>query len=350
MANNNMLWLIGAVVVIYLVSTGGFGGTGTGTGSGTGTTQPPTTTACPTDGDSSLFLDVLNSANETASEGIDTTAYIYEVIGAQKTLVATLTDTTSPSATSINCGGNYEIGLVSSDGANGDNSRIKEIKSGVGGSIVNGNLMFMADSINEVFKVGIDQKATLNCRAKDNIGDGLMFDASDSVATDYEVDGVNFTSTTNNVTSLDETSGFDVNLECKAIQTDTNFNDRGIVVLVEMPTSEWNKPSAWINGQSLTEVKGSLNGNEQTAYTNYEAAFVIPETVLAKDGAEGFTLRVASNLKPGVAASTSNIEVDLAPRGQYLSIDGFTLKVGAVTDAASPAQVVTLYDSVFYLV
>ncbi|RKZ06885.1 hypothetical protein DRQ25_12865, partial [Candidatus Fermentibacteria bacterium] len=190
--------------------------------------EAPSVLGCPTDGDTSLKIDVKNSFNESGSEGFDVTGYLYKKVsneagGTSFEYVQSITDTTSPTAITIDCGYNYVFKPVSSSGASGDSSHFTSVLSGDSDvKIVDGWLEFTADSSNENIIVGMPQHATLECRAYDNIQRALMYDSADSSATDYETDGVTFTSTTNNATASDETLGLDIEFQCKAVQTDTN--------------------------------------------------------------------------------------------------------------------------------
>ena len=289
-------------------------------------------------------IDVKNSANETGSEAFDVTGYLYKKVGTSMELVATIIDTTDPTATSVDCGYNYVFKVIGVDGASGDTSEVQVLQSGAG-TIVDGNLEFKTTSSNQNFIVGINQHATIQCRAYDNVAKGLMFDSGDASSTDYEADGVTFTGTVNNETTTDETAGVDIEFDCKAIQTDTDFNDRGIIVLLELPVTTWKTPSVYLGTNQLQDVMSSLNENERKAYTDYEYAYLIPSNAIVRDGAQGMKLTVHFDLLDGIATASADPQVDLAVRTQYLSIiDSFTVKSGAVTDAASPSQIIAVHD------
>jgi len=300
----------------------------------------------PSDQDTSFKFDVKNLANTTTSEGFDVTAYLFEKGDGGEQLVATITDTTSPTATSINYGSNYILKVVGTDGASGDTSYIQQIKGNIMANIVNGNLEFTATKANVNLEAKMNQHATLQCRLYDNVAKGLMYNTGvGETATDYETTGVTWTSTTDNATAYDETGGVDLEFECKAVQSDTDYNDRGVLVLIEAPVAVWDEPVVYVNGMELKEATAQLNDDERKAYTDYEYAFLIPQNVVMKDGSEGFKLHFAMDLLSGVASASADPKINFAVRTQYLATLGDAVKEGAVTDASSPSQIIALFEN-----
>lgn len=341
--------VLGAALVLFTVLAG-FGLINLGTASigGGGNSNPAAPidlAGCPTDGDSNLKINVVNSANESGSEGYDVTGYLYKKTSAGLTYIMSITDTTDATAGTylIDCGADYVFKIISTSGASGDGSYVKQIRSGDGRIDADGNLEFTAKSSNPSFILGVDQNAAIQVRAWDNIQSAFMCN-TDDLCTDYETDGVTFTSTTNN-TAMDETLGIDFELQLKATDTADNANDRGILVLLEMPSSTWSaSPKVYANGIELTEMKASLTPFEATAYSGYEYAYLIPRSMVLKDGSEGITLRLVNSLAAGVSTSSADPEIDLAPRGAYLGIDSIGVGYGAVKDDSSRTQVNTLFD------
>ena len=305
------------------------------------------TGSCPADGTTDLKIDVKNIDNKTGSEGFDVTGYLYKIVDGKEQYVTTISDTTSPSATSIDCGAEYVFKPIGTDGASGDSSNIVKVLSG-NAQIKDGNLYFTADTPTDNLVIGMEQHATLECRAWDNNQGAFTYDSSDATNTDYELTGVTWEGTSN-TTKIDETLGLDYDLQCVAVQSDTNYNDRGIIVLVKAPTSTWQEPVVYANGVKLAEATTSLNSYELRAYgSTYQYAFIIPENVAIKSGANGIDLRVKMNLLDGVASSSADPQILLVPRTQYLStLDGITVKQGAVEDDSSTTQIYTGYTMTF---
>ncbi|MEM2121744.1 MAG: hypothetical protein QXU20_03765 [Candidatus Woesearchaeota archaeon] len=337
-------WLLIIIVAIFLAWNAGWLRPPTPTPTPTPTPQPqPQPTTCPSTGLTNLRLEVINTANETGSESFDVTAYLYKINNGVEEYVTTITDTTNPAAIAIDCGYDYVLKPVSTDGASGNSGKFTKVISG-SGSIRDGWLYFSARSANQQLIVGMDQHATLQCRAYDNKQKGLVFNDDDASNTDYEGDGVVWTSTINNSSPTNEALGIDFSFDCVAVQTDTNYNDRGVWVLIEAPTTTWSTPVVYVNGNRISESSGLMTPYEARAFANYEYKFLIPESVVIKDAGEGIDLRVVLSLLPGVTSANADPEIDLVPRGSYLSIDGVTVKVGAARDDSATTLIYSVYD------
>ncbi len=344
-------WLLIIVVAVFLAWNAGWIHIPAQSASpepdeGNNNVPPSTFLRCPDDGTTNLKIEVKNTANDTGSEAFDVTGYLYKLVDGREQYVTAITDTTDPSATEIDCGYDYVFKVVGTNGASGDTSYIKKVFSGDGDvKVQNGNLYFTASGPSENIVIGMDQHATLECRAWDyNQGD-FIYDSSDTSNTDYETDPVTFTSTTDNTTPMDETLGLDIGFKCRAVESDTNYNDRGVLVLVEAPTNTWDEPVVYLNGQKLSEATTLLNDDERRAYADYEYVYLIPASVNIKDGAEGIELRFKMDLLSGVSSASADPEIDFAVRTQYLStLDGITVKQGAVKDDSSTTQIIDIYD------
>jgi len=303
--------------------------------------QQPSEDICKETATTTLKVNVYNPLNTSGSENYDVTLYGF-VDGA---LTYTITDTTNPSGITINCGEEVVFKAVGTDGASGDKSYIKAA-SGSGGDIkvVDGNLVVRPTKSTMTVNLQIEQHATLECRAYDNVNEGLMYDNADSSNTDYETDGVVWMSTTSNTTKYSEGDGIDMTFTCRAIQSDTDYNDRGIWVLIEAPTSVWDEPTVLLNGKALSEASAQLNEDERKAYSDYEYVYFIPQNTIIRDGGEGMDLRVQIELLDGVSSASADPEIDFAVRTQYKTTDGLSVKVGAVDDSSSTSQIIALYD------
>jgi len=298
--------------------------------------------SCPDDGDTSLKIQVFNKLNATGTEGYDVTGYLYKKTSSGLESVASISDTTSPTATVVDCGFDYVFKPVATDGISGDNSRIKSVRSGPGSIGSDGSLEFSAGSSNVNIDVYMDQQATLNCKAYSNTDKASVYDDGDASATDYETDGVTWMSSSDNTTVYSESNGVDLVFSCRSTGTDTNFNDHGVVLLLELPTATWDTPAVWIDGNKVTDMKDNLNSDEAKAWSGYEYAFEFDKDIL--DGGEGVDIRVAYELAPGVSTASANPEFDIAVRGAYLSNNGPDVKIAGVKDDASQTVVRTIYD------
>ncbi|RLE47382.1 hypothetical protein DRJ25_02520 [Candidatus Woesearchaeota archaeon] len=304
-------------------------------------TPQPTEDICKETATTTLKINVYNPLNTSGSENYDVTLYGF----VDGSLTYTVTDTTNPSGITVNCGEEIVFKAVGTDGASGDKSFI-EAASGSGGDIkvVDGNLVVRPTKSTMTVNLQIEQHATLECRAYDNVNEGLMYNSDDASNTDYEPDGVVWTSVNGNSTAYSEADGVDITFTCRAIQSDTDYNDRGIWVLIEAPSSVWDEPTVSLNGRTLSEASALLNEDERKAYSDYEYVYFIPEDTIIRDGGEGMKLRVQMELLDGVSAATSDPEIDFAVRTQYKTTDGLDVKIGAVDDSSSTSQIIALYD------
>lgn len=350
-AMNGAIWvlIVLGIVVLGSVAINMFApnfGNSVGIKSGTTTETPLALASCPDTGLTAFNMEVFNNANDTGREGYDVTAYVFQKTENGEALFTTITDTTSPSDVNIECNRDYVVKVIGTDGASGDSSEIISFAggAGTGASVVDGNLEFKATGATAYFDTYMNQHATLNCRAYDNVAKGLIYDSADASNSDYEADGVLWKSTTSNTSKYDETAGIDVEFECKAIQTDTDYNDRGVLILIEAPVAEYQDPVVKVNGQTLSDYTDSMTSDERKTYDSYEYAFLIPSDVVMRDGGQGFKVDFAMELLDGVASASTDPQVDFAVRTQSLSTDGSSINIGAVTDASTPAQVIAVYD------
>lgn len=348
-----LLGFVGILVVVFLIlwATGNLkmGVPSIPTPGTPGYVPPPTTNLdnCADDKDLSLTFDVKNTENSSSNQEFDVTAYIYQLVGDDYALKATVTDTTGASATTINlgCGEDYMVKVIGTTGAQGDGSIIDALQAGAPGELKNGNWYFHASNGDIVTQLSVSQHALLETKFWDYNGAGWVYDNADNSATGFEGDATTYTSVTNNATAMDETVCINGYFTLQAATTDSDVQDRDLIVLFETPKATWDKPTVSLNGVALADA--TLNEFEEEAYDAYEYAFLIPRTVHILDGAETAKLDLNLCLKSGVASSSVDPEMDFAVRTQVLSIDGSTVIESAVTDAGTPAQVMALHDITF---
>lgn len=325
-----ILWYTGVFDKAPLSVTGTPGGVTPGAGS------------CPTTLVTSTTFNAYNPLNLTASENYDITAYLYKVVDGKEVFDQTISDTTAPTAVSLDCGSTYVLKPIATDGASGDNSRIVKNR-GTGSITSEGFLRFTPTGASASIGIDIEQQATLQARAFSNFDNGYMYDTSDANALDYdELSGSThvFTSTTDNTTVYSEGNGFDITFEVRAIQGDTNWNDKGWYILVDLPTSDYDTPTIRVDGNVVSDMKGNLNADEASAWSGYEYVYFVDKPIL--DGGEGVDIRFTDQLKSGVTSSTTNPIIDIGAKGSYLGVDGVTVKTAGVKDDSSLTLVRTL--------
>lgn len=303
-----------------------------------GDLPPAEFAACPTDGDTTLKVNVRNMLNTTGNEEFDVTAYIYDSSGA---LMATITDTTNPDGTNINCGDNYIGRAVVGNSDGGDNSLF--VGKDYGAVEVNPDGSFSFAAERSTLDIGLQgrQHGLVQAKLYDHDDAGWMCNSDDS-CTDYEAlstTAVSFTSTTNG-TAKDVDSGgqLDFTINLKGTQTDTDFADAYVLLAIEGGTSAltvWQDPNSvrW-DGVPLTEMKAQLNPQEADALAAYEWVYrydgVIEDNVNE--------IRIQMTPESGQDPD-QDLEFDFMSAGQYLGADGKTVKVGTHDDTTSNAVV-----------
>jgi len=342
--SNTMKLLVGVgVLVVAVILFMAFGTQQAQTGDGTTTDTP--LAACPSDLTWSGTVDVQNTINEGSAETYDTTAYFY--VSGTDVLKTSISDTTA-GAVSLTCGQVYDVKVLSTSGAAGDGGYIYSTTHGTAND--DGSVTFTATSTNAGrITLGMNQHGVPEIQ---------VFDASTAAfvnegagTTGYKAtDGVNWTSSTNNTQPKIVGSGGEIDyvISLRSTVSDENLNDFGIYVLIEAPTNIWDVPVVKADGVTLEDVKGTLNPDEAKAYSNYEYVYLIPqgsEVSLNDKVTIGFNIFALSGQNPG---TSDDIEMDFAMRGTYTSIDNANiLKVGAVDDTTSQAQVYGLHDMIF---
>ena len=88
--------------------------------------------------------------------------------------------------------------------------------------------------------------------------------------------------------------------------------------------------------------KRIITTEEEKALSAYEYMYLIPADV--KVSSNQHILTCTFDALDGVNPTT-DIEIDFAARGAYLSVDGKTVKVGANDDTSSYSTVFTLMDT-----
>ena len=223
------------------------------------------------------------------------------------------------------------------------NSSLVSKVYGTNAEEVEGNIVVTADQARKSITVISKQHAVLEFRAYDNINKGLVFDNADSSASDYETDGVTWMSTTNNATVYTEANGLDFEIEARATITDGDFTDRAFWILLDdFTTSVWDVPTVKINGATLSEASADMDANERRAWSDYD--YVYRSTKSIKDAGDSVKVTVIDSLLAG-ASATTDLEIDFASEGAYLSKDGINVYEGASRDDTSATTVYAIQDN-----
>jgi len=299
--------------------------------------------SCPADGTTSVIINAKNVDNKATSEGVDVTGYLYKLVNGQKQFVTEISDTTNPSAITVDCGATYEFDPVGVVGTPGVNSVVKSVLSG-DATVQNGELRFSTDSATDNLVIGVEEHSTLKCRAWDNNQGSFAPDSANDTPASYKLTGVKFMGA-DSTSLIDASLGLDYDFQCVGTNDNGNFNDRGVLVLVKAPTNTWTEPVVYANGVKLQEATSELTDYEKRAFNNYDYVFIIPESVAIKSGANGIDLRFKDTLLSGVTSASADPEIKLVPRTQYLSTrDGISVLMGAVEDNSATTEIFPGYD------
>lgn len=319
--------------------------------------------SCPTNFAWTGTVTVQNTANTTGAQTFDTTMNFYEISadGSEDTLsfdsynkfAKQITDTTAGSV-SLDCGKRYAVKILSVNGAGGDQSRIRSIvgnPSGVKDTKVNDNgvLTFTATGSQGSFTAGSHQKGNFETRVKDIVNDGFVsFVGGNTTGIWNSTDGVNWTSTVQTEKGIAVGVGgeYHIILYMRSTNADRNANDYGTYVLAEATTSTFNTPVAKIDGVTAADIKDSgLNPDEVKAYSAYEYVYLIPKTKnMLSNNEVAFDYQIFAS--GGQNPNGNPLDLDLATIGSYTSVtDANLLKIGAVDDSSSRADVYTRFDN-----
>lgn len=290
--------------------------------------------ACGDDKQATVTLNLANGLNTSGAEVFDATYYMIGAEGDYETGTATTGETET-----LNCGEEYTLYVVAEDADNGDNSKATDIVLGVGAKIVDGNVVFTPNKDQYALRWKGSQHGVLEFKAWDNDAAGWMCDSDDSCSA-YETDGVTFESTTNG-TALAVGSGgqLDLTITARATRTDTDFSDFYTLILVEAPVATWEEPIVKVDGVRLYDQKGSLTPEEEKQFSSYEYIYKLEKPI---DYA-GVDIDFHMDALAGVDPSTDP-QIDFAAAGNYLSVDGVTVKRGAAKDDSSSSVVYTVQD------
>ncbi len=332
------------------------GGSGSGGQSSTGNTIVlETDNGCPDDKDTVVTFTQRNVRDTTASTTFDTTGYIYKMVNGEIAgEPTTITDTTAGTVT-LDCNQDYVLKLARGNAYLGNNSRILGLTSSVpGAEVVNGALKFKTAGSNMPIGLQGSQHGLLEFRLFDANNNAFNYDTNNADNTAWEVTNSTFffNSTTAATAATALAAGEDRTwrLYFRSNNSVGEFNDQGTLILIEAPTATYKKPVCSLdNGAAgdrdgdgnLIDRRDSLTAEERVQFSSYEYAYVIgTETKVSNNQ---HILTCTFDALDGVnPVAADNIEIDFAARGNYLSVDGSTVKTGAADDTSSYAVVFTV--------
>jgi hypothetical protein len=341
---------IAAIIVILLIGVlvvtfGGFKFPTTGQIPGL-TVSPTAVDNCPDDGDSTFKLQVFNELNTTDAENYDMTIVCKGSDGSSYTI----TDTTSPSGVTVNCGYDYVCYGVSTTGAGGDHAKFIKVRSGTSSTkIEDGLLKFRADRPNIIIDVGSTQHGVLEARAYSIDEAGFMYADTDTSAGSWHTTGSVFGNATKNSTTGAITVGsggkFKVRLDVRVnANTDEQFEDYGWYLFIDAASNKWDDPAIKIEGTTYTSDCSVLNSDESKAYSGEEYCYLVTGIPITNndDIEVEFTFNALSGVNPG---TSDDINVTFASIGAYQSTtDSTNVLRGAVKDDSSQTQVFAIAE------
>jgi len=349
--------LVGAGLVLwhYGVFTpgGGSGATNYGTGNlNIGAPMVIKAQECGDDGMGTINFRIKNDLNTSSAEWYVVTTYLYKQAGTGYEYVGSKdTNDTGLYATYTNvpCGVKYALYVLSADGAAGDNNYVNKLDSPDSTSapvtVDKGVVYIDMSEENAYVTMHSTQHATLEFRAKDLVEDGMMYDTSDSSATDWETTGVVFTSMTNNATNMTISANggtFKVQLQVRAIQSDTQYAADGlgsVLVLVNADTDTWPSDSIKIDeaqniGKAVSQF--GLTKAEADKWSAQEYAFQ-SSALIQNDPWTTYT--ISGKTKDGVSTWKCPV-ITFASRGNYLgTTNGDVMLHSAARDDSSQTSV-----------
>lgn len=336
-------WVVLAAIIIggyWLFSTHGFKASISQPNSPSAPVE--TVNSCPSSGLTSFTVNLRNGLDTTSATQLDTQGYIYKIENGQETFYGTLSSTRDGTV-EVSCPGTYELKLVSNSQVN---SHVDSIDYG-DATVDNGVVVFKANSAKESLGLVGSQHGTLEFKVFDNNNNAFVYPNDDSVATNWETSGVTYESTLGNSTATAVNAGGELNYKYYVRvhdSTTSKFDDFGAYILVDAPTSVWNEPTVTFDGVKLSNVKGSLTPSEAIAFSDYEYVYKVPAGAKLDDTTHtiGFDVKALTGIDP---SSSDSIKVDFASIGSYLSIDGKTVKTGAVEDNTAHTPVFALQET-----
>jgi hypothetical protein len=289
-----------------------------------------------------LNVTVINALNTTAAEGGSPTGYVYHKSNGE--FVSSFAVQKDGGAITLDCGDTYTIKFVATNSEGAISTKMLSVQSGPARIDSGNNLEVDIGQPTVRVIASAREYGLLQARAWDVKNAAWIWAnlAPGGTNTEYVSSPAGFQSTTNG-TNYVVGSGGEVHARysVRPVAIDTTGNDRGWCLLYHAVTSAWQDPYVAINGVQASDVKGTLNVDEQRAYgSTYEKAYCVDNDM---------TLNSETNIEldvfalPGVdpSAATQWINMTILPRTAFLSKDAVTVKIALVNDNAAPTAILT---------
>lgn len=342
------VWVIGPSLGLFKVSGGGGG-------------LPISDTNCPDTGSTSLKIQMYNADNTSGTGPFDGTIVCTGSDGS----TYTITDTTSPTATTINCGFTYRCKGVSSntnafpgDDYSGIGANILALRNGPSGTAVsNGELTFSAVDPNVNIDVSGIKLGFVEARLYDKNYASYVYGGSGTASKTkgnwIRGNGImsEFGNYTNNRTAstgvgamlLGTGEGLDLELDLRTNDTQVRVGDFGYWLFVDASTTKWEVPTVRVNGKSILSTCAARTDAETKAYSGEEYCYYVTDVMKKSEYTiVDFSVDPTTGTNP---ATTDSINVTLAIVGGFQSTaDNTNVMRGAVKDDSSFTQVYTLEE------
>lgn len=349
--SSGLVWVV-AIALVALVGLGSYAiffkpapqsGLATGNAALTPAQSQQAAFACGDNKQTTVSLTLKNALNTTAAETFDANYVIYQIQSdGKETQIASGSDTTAGSQT-LDCGSKYRFKLLAGAAVN---SRATGVYTQNAEVDKDGSVIFTTTAPTLTLGVTGSRHSSIEVRAYNEDARARMFEAAGS-STAYVGTGADFFSTSDNVTAQTVTAGSSMlmTVELKNVDVAGDFNDYGTYVLFDAANTYWDKiQQVTFDGTDLSEVKSQLNPEETKKFANYEFVYAIPQGKLI-DGKSHKLYFDA--LKSTGAIGTDSLKVDFAVKGNYLSVDGYTVKTAAAKDSSTNPVVFPMFQTSF---
>ena len=348
--SSGLVWVV-AIALIAVVALGSYAiffkpAPQAGVGGNAALTPAQAQTAafsCGADKQSAVSLTLKNGLNTSAAQTMDTSYIIYQIQSdGKETQIASGSDTTAGAQT-LDCGSKYRLKLL---GGAGVNSRVTGVYSQNAEVATDGSVVFTTTAPTLTLGIVGSKHSVIEVRAYNEDARARMFEAGGS-STAYVGTGADFFSTADNSTPQTVTAGSSMlmTLELKNVDVAGDFNDYGTYVLFDAANTYWDKvQQVTFDGTDLTEVKAQLNPEETKKFANYEFVYLIPQGKLIDGKSHKLYMDV---LKSSGAIGTDALKVDFAVKGNYLSVDGYTVKTAAAKDSSTSPTLWPIFATTF---
>lgn len=293
--------------------------------------------SCGSSKQTAVSITLKNSLNTTAAETDDANYVIYQILSdGTETQVASGSDMTAGAQT-LDCGQKFRLKVL---GGGNMNSRLTGVYTQNAAIDTDGSVLFTTTAPTLTLGVAGSKHATIVVRAYDSNAKARVYNnipASDPQA--FKASGVVFTSSADNATATSVTAGSSLmmDIELKSADIAADGNDYGTLVGFAAANTYWDSmTSVTYDNVALVDIKNTLPSTltpeEVRKYSTDQFVYLIPQGKLMDRATH--TLHIEA-LKSSGATGTNSLVVDITPRANFLSVDGYTVKTGAAKDSST---------------